>query len=133
MSFLELGGLGDAKEPEIYPEGEATLVVDDVHSYIKDDTKNQVIRVRHQIQDDGDWAPVYHYLSFPGEGDDEEKAKTKILMIRRYLEMAGISYEANGFNEEDLYGANFTAALQVEHDEERNRDNNRINVPRLDS
>jgi len=137
MSFIDVNLGEDVKEAEAAPEGEYELLVDDVYEYDKeydDGTTGRLIRVKHLIQDTGDvtYKPVYHYLSLPNESDDRDKVQMKLLMIKRYLTMAGIPFDQSGFNVEDLYGARFTAKLTQEVYEATGDISNSIQVPRLE-
>lgn len=132
MSFIKMN-LNDVREPVCAPEGEYELVVENVKEYEHEQNKNTVIRLGLTIMGvDGEFQPVYHYLSMPGPSDDDDKVKNKMRMLKRFLVAAGISFEDDGFNSEDLYGARITCKLTVEHNEETNMDNNRLVLPRFE-
>ena len=133
MSFLKIEGLGDAKEPQLLPECKTTLVVADVHSYQSDKNGRTICRIRHDVQDErfDEANNIMHWLSFPMEEDEPETVKLLVRGLKRYLVMAGITFEAEGFNEEDLYGATFEAQILQEESEESGEIFNKIKLPRL--
>jgi len=131
MSFIELAGLGEAKEPAVQPEGKYFFTVVDVFQYTKEETGNEVIRVKHAIDGVPDAMPVTHWLSLPGPNDEQDKVSIKILMLKRYLNAAGIPFEANGFNKEDLYGANFESEMTLSEPNDQGTQFNNLRLPRL--
>ncbi len=132
MTFLQVGGLGDAKEPQLLPETKTTLLVEDVHTY-ESDKGRTITRLRHNVEDERypDCNAVMHWLSHPMGDDEPETAKLLTRGIKRYLVMAGIPFEAEGFSEEDLYGASFEANVIQDENEESGEIFNKIVVPRL--
>ena len=138
MSFIEMN-LTDVREPVVAPEGPANLTVATMMRYTKEDTKNDVIKLTLDIneprsEDGGEsYKRITHYLSFPGPNDDDDKCKTKMLMVKRFLILAGIQFSSEGWNEEDLYGATFDCPIEVEHNDQIGIDQNRLRVPFLDS
>ena len=131
--------LKGVQEPVVAPEGQANLTVATVLRYTKEDTKNDVIKltldINEPVPEEGDekYKKVIHYLSFPGPEDDDDKAKTKLLMIKRFLILADVQFSSEGCSEEDLYGATFDCPIEVEHNEQLGIDQNRLRVPFLDS
>ncbi|MCW4026076.1 MAG: hypothetical protein NWE76_01165 [Candidatus Bathyarchaeota archaeon] len=119
MTFMNLSGLGDAKEPEIIPECRTHLRVTQVFPYKKEETGRDIIRLAHRVEDDrfDNPAGIFHYLNMPLESDTENTKQLMLLGVRRYLEMAGIPFEGNGFNVEDLNGAFFEADVAQEERE----------------
>ena len=113
MSFIELSGLGDAKEREHAPKGRYDLRITDASRYTKEDTGNEVFKLTVEV-DGANFRSIRHYLSLPGPNDDEDKVSVKLLMLKRFLAMAGIPFEANGFDEEALYGASWNGEVDVE-------------------
>jgi len=133
MTFLQVGGLGDAKEPQLLPETRTTLVVDDVHTYESDKNGRTITRIRHNVDDERytECNAVMHWLSYPMEDDEPETARLLTRGLKRYLVMSGVPFEAEGFNEEDLYGASFEANIIQDENEESGEVFNKIVVPRL--
>jgi len=134
MSFIEIRGIEDVKEPQIAPEDTYDLVIDDVKGGMKEGTDIHQIRVRIQIENadpEIEYAAIFHYLTGIGADDDEEKAKFKMLSIKRFLALVGVDIVDSGFNEEDLMGCRFRAKLTQE--EYQGNISNRVLVPRLEN
>lgn len=138
MSFIEMD-LDTVSEPVVAPEGPANLTIATVTRYTKEDTRNDVIKMTLDInepkpEEEGEsYKRVIHYMSFPGPEDDDDKIKMKLLMIKRFLILAGITFSSEGWSEEDLYGASFDCPIEIEHNDQMGIDQNRLRVPFLDS
>lgn len=133
MTFLQVGGLGDAKEPELLPETRTNLVVEDVHTYEKEETGRTITRVRHKVEDERypNANNITLWMGHPMADDEPENARFMILNMKRYLTLAGVPFEENGFSEEDLYGASFEADIIVTENEDSGDMFNNIKLPRL--
>lgn len=131
MPFVNLPGLGDAKEGKAVPESRRPLTVDNVKSY-ESDKGRHILQITHRIDDaDDDVLPVTIWLGHPKEDDDARTAKFMLLQLKRYFYMANVPFEADGYNEEDLYGASFEANLTLVENEETGEKYNNIVLPRL--
>ena len=114
MSFIQLQGLADVKEKEHAPKGSNyNLTISDVVRYTKEETDNEVFKLTVDIEG-GTFRNVKHYLSLPGPQDDPSKTETKLLMIKRFLNMCGVPFSNDGFDEEAIYGATWVGGLDVE-------------------
>ncbi len=119
MGFLNVGGLADAQEPELIPDSRTHLRVANVHTYQKEDSGRTITRIIHKVEDERfpNAADIPYWMSYPMEGDSDNAVKIMTLNIKRYLTMAGVPFENNGFNEEDLYGAEFDANVVQQEDD----------------
>lgn len=126
MSFIEMNLGSDVKEKENAPEGRYDLVVTGIK--LKEyDAKNEdetetgeghYLQVIHEIESaEGSYQLVYHNLWLPNALDSKEKVYNKQVSIKRYLSAAGVPYEGDGFNPDDIAGARFSCDLGVEIDE----------------
>ena len=110
MSFINVP-LGDAKEKEVLAEGEYTVRAESAEL----DTENQCIVVRHSVEGEPDAKAVFHRIWLPRESDDEEKVNNKLLFAKAYLELMGVGYDSNGFDEQDIVGQ--SARCNLKQDE----------------
>jgi len=123
MTFIKMP-LGDAKEKEVLPEGEYTLVVEDAE-YVEKDGKAR-ISVRLSVDGYPNAKTVFHSISLISPDDDEDKANTKLLFAKAFCEAFDIPYGADGFELEDFPGARGTVFLTQE--EYEGDVNNRIKL-----
>lgn len=132
MSFIEVDGLGNVKEPTVHPEGPAQLRVIHVgEPYNSPKSGRLVVQVMHEIEEAGDWQPVNHYLTFPMEGDEDNTKSLMMLGLARYLHAAGAPMEGNGFDPNDLNGLSFQAYLIQSEPNDNGDVFNNIKLPRL--
>lgn len=130
MSFIPVA-MGDAKEDELVPKGKYSLECVSAKFGPSKSSGKPMISTIIQITNPPDSvvlaAPVFHYLSIPVtaevaaesdtqiEEDDEATLIRKARDLRRFMVAFGISYEANGFEIEDLEGAT-AQGIQVDID-----------------
>ncbi len=133
MSFIQIN-LSDVKEAVAAPEDIYSLAIVDVEGYIKEETKNYVLRCRIAFVDhQGEYNNINHFMSMPGENDDADKAEMKKLFIKRFLTVIGIQYEqSEGFEQDDLMGTNFTCAVQQDEPTDDGTVYNSLILPRLE-
>jgi hypothetical protein len=106
MGFIDLGtDLGDIEEAKAVPPGRYDLRVVQVKNEPSKTSGKPMVSLLHEIIGHPEAAPVSYYLSLPTEGDEPKARTFKLLNIRRYLSQFNTPFETNGFNEEDLYGA----------------------------
>lgn len=134
MSFIQLN-LTDTQEAKIAPKGRYKLRIVGVEERSKD---NEVSGRTVQIEfvEYPDYQNIRHILSFPLRNDEDSKTKTKMRMLRRFLEAFRIPYDANGFQDEDFYGRE--ASIEVDLDSYKadgGQDTtvNRLVLPKLES
>jgi hypothetical protein len=132
MPFIEVKGLGDEYEDEVVPEGNYDLrITDATDGRNKADTSDQ-IRVILSVENSEVSNPgaVFHYLTFPNEGDDDEQRRGKMRNITRFLKIFSVPFEKNGVNSEDIVGA--TGNCLVVMDEFEGIPNNKLRLPRVE-
>lgn len=128
-NFIRLGAnLDDVPEEQPPSEGlhKLTVVSKEVGRN-KDDTRDQ-IRVAVRCDDEPDTSLIFNYLTFPNEDDfraaeeGEEKAKQRVtLMLRstkRFLHCFGIEWDAEGFDPDELDGAQGECRVYMRPNEE---------------
>lgn len=137
--FIEMGLGSDIQEKECAPPGKYDLVAASVelkeYDAESDDGevfKGQRLEIRHEIEGTDDYKTVIHSLFLPSEYDPKDKAYNKRLSIKRYLTAAGVPFDENGFDPEDIRGARFTCELRIEVDESgKYPDKNELRLPSL--
>ena len=134
MSFIQID-LSTVKEAVAATEDVYALAIIDIVGYIKEETKNYVLRLRIGFVDhQGEYNSMNHFLSMPGENDDKDKIEMKKLFIKRFLTVVGIQYEEGaGFEEDDLMGLNFSCAVQQDEPQPDGTIYNSLVLPRLPS
>lgn len=106
MTFLSLNGINDVKAPEVHAEGRVQLVIADAKVTEKDGKTN--IRCILNIEEphpnpQGQWSNIFHYVSLPGQNDDNDKVATKLRMAKQFFVQFGIPFD-NGVNVEEMIG-----------------------------
>lgn len=86
--------------------------------------------------DGHDDAPnLMHFMSFPNEKDDKDKATFKALMMRRFLAAFNIAFEVDGdntsFDTDDFAGAKANVTLTISDPDENGNTYNRLQLPKL--
>lgn len=123
--------LGGVNEPQPIAEGRNLLRVVNVQSKTSRNSGAPMIQVMHEVDGEPDAAPIFHHLVLPKDDDEPDKVQFKLLNIKRYLHMAGIPFSEDGFNQEDLMGAEFEADVTFESGDGERPPSNQIQVPRL--
>jgi hypothetical protein len=128
MSFIEMPGLADAKEPVIAPEGgNYDLCIVDAKLTDKDGKQN--IRMILEIEGADDFANVFHYVSLVGPDDDEDKAKFKNLLAARFFNQFSVAMDG-GIEIEQLVGCRATSC-KLTQEEYEGRLSNSLQVNNL--
>ena len=129
MSFLQVEGLGDDYEDEAVPEGSYNLrIVDTREGRNKADTCDQ-LTVLISVDDDEfpNSKTIFHYLTFPGEADDDNVRRNKMRNVTRFLKLFDVPYEKNGINSEDMVVN--TADCVLTQEEYEGNISNRLRLP----
>ena len=134
MSFITLDGLGNAKEPEVQPEGVYNLQLDNVE--VKPSANNpertQVFHLYLSFPDLDDAKPFRSWVWAPTASDPADRAKDYSLQIKRAFSAFGVQFDGDTFDPEDGIGqiaANVTVG--VEQDQNGNDVNTVRYWPRL--
>lgn len=131
MSFIELDGLGDVKESQLHPEGPANLRISFVGDPYQNDKGRTVIKCVCQIEEEGDWLPVNHFLALPMASDEEDTKDALMRNTARFLHLVSCPMEDNGFDPSDMVGAAFQANLTQSEPTSEGAIYNNIVLPRL--
>ena len=129
MSFLQVEGLGDDYEDEAVPEGSYGLrIVDTREGRNKAATCDQ-LTVLISVDDDEfpNSKTIFHYLTFPGEADDDNVKRNKMRNVTRFLKLFDVPYEKDGINSEDMVGN--TADCVLTQEEYEGNISNRLRLP----
>ena len=130
MSFIELNGMNEAKEPELAPEGEYQLTLTNPEAYVNEKGRD-IVKVRVEFTDYPEYQSFMHWIAMPSKKLDDEKVYNSLLLgVKRFLNLFGIPAD-NGFNVEDLQGATAVAKVIQETSDDGEHVNNRIIVPRI--
>lgn len=133
MAFIPLN-LNDAKESKPVPSGRYDLIVASCEETKSQQGKPQFV-LSIGIEGHPDAPNVRHYASIPGDGDDADKMKFKILFLKRLLDLFGVKVGADGFDTSEvanqLTGARASAELSLSEPDDRGNVYNNLVVPRL--
>lgn len=110
MPFIS-AALGDAQEASSVPEGNYHLRIVKVENTktagkngkaVRDMTK---VLIRIEDPEYPNASPINHYMTYPVSGDEADTRNMMLLNIRRFLAVFDVPWDANGFNTDDLQGA----------------------------
>lgn len=108
MPFIEQA-MDQAHEQDLVPEAEYDLRI--TQHEVKENSKGTgdnimcVIEIENPPEGVAHPAPIFHYITLVNPSDDAKSKDFKLRMMRRFLEVFSIPFEANGFNDDDLDGA----------------------------
>lgn len=126
--------MAQGKEQTVAPEGEYRVVVAKVEDKpTKRGDPMDVLTLRI-VGEDGAYSPFRHYVTYPKEGDEPDRVAMKVREVRRLCHLFGVPYTEEGFDPEDLAGAETTARLTVdtyERDDGTTTENNKLVLPRV--
>lgn len=136
MAFIKVA-LSDAKESEAVPEGEYDLRI--VKSEDKDSKAGNamtVVMIQIISEEYPNASPMNHFITYPSEGGSEGGNSMKLRDIARFLQVFKIPHTEDGFDTDDLQGAEGTCYVVQEEGKDKNdKPNgmifNRLNLPRL--
>ena len=116
--LVKLDGIEDIQEALQCPESAYSLACIKAAEH-KKDGKVSSIQMIWQIEgEDREYANLFYYMALPQEGDDEDKAKFKMLMIKRvlfYTDNLDI-IESGTLDTAALIGSRTTVAIPVKID-----------------
>lgn len=138
MGFID-AAMGDAPETSIAPEGRYDLRV--VGKKYGDtnagDRKKLTLTLDVEDDTDSEYDAVFHTITFPNQKDwDDNKGRTAKMFLqqaKRFLDLFGATWEAGGFDPDQLDGAlgeNILLNLQRGDD---GVDRNQVNLPRIEA
>jgi len=107
MSFITLSGLNTAQEPEVQPDGSYSLICESAE--LKPSKKNasrSVMHMRIGFADIDNARSFMSWSSLPCEDDTPEMQDRFLLDVKRMLSAFGVDMDSEGFELEDLIGAN---------------------------
>lgn len=106
MSFINLGkDINQIKEPETVPEGMYDLAVEKVMEKKNDQGDITGLNLIIDVVGYVDAAAVFHHISLPVEGDEDEKIDFKLRFLKKFLELFDVPFDKKGFDEAALVGA----------------------------
>ncbi len=111
MPFLKIDGLNETKEQAVVPDGEYDLVIG---SAVEKKSKKDKDMIQMAIQVRSAEYPnaetIFEYINLPHKDDDEKARDFKLRQMKRMLMAFEVEFD-DGFDTEDLVGAQ--ATLQV--------------------
>lgn len=129
MSFINAQLDQSVKEPEAAPEGEYDLRIAKT-TRKESKSGNMMTEVMITVEGEQGVAPVYHYLIDVTKDTPAQQADMRRLELKRFMQMFGVKFQPDGYDDEDLQGATGRCMLtQEEGDDGVVR--NRLRLPRL--
>ena len=130
MAFIKIP-LDEAKESEAVPEGEYALRIIKVEDG-ESKKGNAMTTVTIRIEDPKypEATPVRHWLTYPDSTTPPEQRSMQLLNTKRFLSVFKINIGNDGFDSEDLNGAEGKCLL-VQEQADDGRVYNRLRLPRL--
>lgn len=115
MTFIDMPGLEDAKEPVAVAEGKYDLCV--IQADLTEKEGKRSVRLIIEIEGEPEAGNIFHYIGLPHEDDDGDKRKTKMLFASRFFNQFKINTD-KGFEMEQLVGSRASAAMVVQEEYE---------------
>lgn len=112
MSFLEMNLGDDIKESEVLETGEYDLTITDVDESPSKNSGKPMITCQVEPVGFDNVFPIPVYLSLPNSEDTDKARWMKQLKFKRFLSMAGVPFDSNGFEVSNLLNATFTAMVE---------------------
>lgn len=125
----------DVAEAKCGPEGDYKLVIEDVKTKENETGGLKGLLIVCKIESGpagvkvDDLANVMHNISIPLPGEDQDKVKTKMLFMKRFLVHFKIPMKGSALNPLDFTGKRATCHLTVEDYE--GTKSNRIKLPAI--
>lgn len=94
MSFIQLQGINDVQEPTVVAEGQYDLVIETAKIHKKEGSDKESILVIIGFEGRPDVSPIFHYMGLPNSDDESKSLQFKLLGIKRFCHMFGISCDA---------------------------------------
>lgn len=127
MPFINLeGDITKIKDPETVPEGVYDLVVTKIMEKKSDQGDLTGLNLIIDVVGYVDAADVFHHISLPVEGDDEEKVTFKLRFLKKFLEAFDVPFDKKGFDQAALMGASGKCKLGL--NEYQGQISNKINL-----
>lgn len=118
MPFIS-ASLKDAHEDKPVPEGNYDLTIK-TRTLKKSRSGKDMILCIIGVDEHPDAAPIYHNIMLEG---DPEWQHLRLRDLRRFLEVFNIPYDDNGFNDDDLEGAQGNCLVKLGTDDKENEVN----------
>lgn len=130
MPFIPVN-LNDAVESKPVKNGRYPLQIVSCEDVLTKSSGKPQLAIGIAIEDNPDAPNVRHYMSLPAPGDEPDKAKFKLLLVKRFCNLFKIPYSDQGFDTDTFVGARAEAELTLSEPDESGNIYNRLNVPRL--
>ena len=132
MSFKINADLDQDYEDVVVPEDMYDLRIEQAEEKESEDGCDQImVRISIQSADYPTAASIFHYLTAPGDDDDEAKTRTKMKFIMRFLNTFQVPMDGDSFEVEDLAG--LTANSLVTVGEYNDAAKNELRLPAVES
>ena len=117
MSLIKLTGIKDIKEPILAPVAAYPMVVLSQELIEKNDKTGirLIFGILDQDPDGDEYQNIFDHMSLPGSGDDEDKIKFKMILIKRRLHWLDMdeAVEDEEFDPQDLVGCRSIIDLPI--------------------
>ena len=139
MTFIK-APLADGGEEVLPPESMYDLrIASKKVGRNKADTRDQIhLYIVIEGHEEEDYMGINHWLPFPNEEDMQDTNRKKMMLrsINRFLTVFNVNYGADGFDEEDLEGAQGNCMVYLEKrtdadGNEMDEEQPRLRLPRM--
>jgi hypothetical protein len=138
MTFIPVN-LEEAEEQKPAPAGRYPLQITGcVEAKTGPNSKNPgspQFKVSLGFTDQPNTPNITHYISLPGEGDEQDSMRFKMLLLRRFLTLFNVPYDPAGIDTErmamDMVGATADVDVTLSEPTENGDVFNRIVVPKI--
>lgn len=130
MAFIPVDVTGTT-EPKAVANGRYDLSISSAEEGLSKEKKKPQVVCYVNIEGHPEAPNVRHNISIPAAGDEDKSKVFKMLLLKRFLTLFKIPYDANGFNVEDFIGARASAELILTEVDEKGNQYNEIVLPRM--
>lgn len=133
MSFIPVDVTGTT-EPKAVSNGRYDLSISSAEEALSKEAKKPMVVVYINIEGHVDAPNVRHNISLPVPDDAPKSKEFKMLLLKRFLTLFKIPYDANGFNVEDFVGSRADQAeLKLTETDDKGNQYNELVLPRMGS
>ncbi len=129
MSLISLEGLNKVQETKLAAEGTYDLTILSASELIESEaTGRPMIKIRIAFTGEPLLQPFVHYLTFPMDGDDDDKKDNMLRGVKRFLTLFHIDFN-DGFDSESLLNADALNVRVVRELIDEDREGKKLTEP----
>lgn len=133
MGFIPVDVTGTS-EPKAVPNGRYDLSISSAEEALSKEKKKPMVVVYINIEGHPEAPNIRHNVSLPTPEDEPKAKEFKMLLLKRFLTLFKIPYDANGFNVDDFVGARADhVELKLTDVDEKGNQYNEMMLPRMAS